>query len=90
MNPIFLTSGKGVLLNGGSGLMLSAGPDVHCKAFIRWLVPDTCLWLDPPWLNLRVSIALNICDLVSSKCVNWIRLFLCDDKLHELESLHAS
>ena len=37
---------------------LQPGP----KALIRWLVSDACLWLDPPQLNLRFSLALAICE----------------------------
>ena len=49
----------------------------------------------PPWLNLSFSLALTICESqaffsVSSKCVSFIKLFVCDDVLHKLESLHAS
>ena len=30
------------------------------EAFIRGLVTDACLWLGPPWINLRFSLALTI------------------------------
>ena len=30
--------------------------------FIGGLVPDAYLWLDPPWLTLRFSLALIICE----------------------------
>ena len=30
------------------------------KTFIEGLVPDACLWLGPPWLNLSFSLALTI------------------------------
>ena len=54
-------------------------------------MPDACLWLGPSWLNLRLFIALTICEslaifVVSSKCVNLIRLFLGDDALHSKEA----
>ena len=49
-------------------------------------MPGACLWLGPPWLNLRFSLALTICEslamfLVSPQWVNLIRLFLDDDTL---------
>ena len=31
-------------------------------ALIRWLVPDACLWLGLLRLNLRLSLALTICE----------------------------
>ena len=79
--------------NGGSGLRLNDGPDV--KVINDWLVPNACLWLDPPRINLRFSLALTICEsetlfFVSSQCVNLIRLFLCVDTLYLLGSLHAT
>ena len=27
------------------------------KTSMGWLVPDVCLWLGPPWLNSRFSLA---------------------------------
>ena len=50
-------------------------------------MPDAYLQLDPPWLNLRFSLALTICEprvlfVVSSWYVNLIRVFLHDDTLH--------
>ena len=51
------------------------------------LVPDGCLWLGPPSFNLRkLSLSLAIREssalfYVSSRCVNLIRLHLCDDTL---------
>ena len=73
------------MYNGRSGLRLNDGPDV--KVINGWLVPDACLWLDPPWINLRFSLALTVCEsgalfFVSSQCVNLIRLFLCVDTLN--------
>ena len=32
------------------------------KALVDGLVPDACLWLVPPWLNLKFSLALTICE----------------------------
>ena len=31
-------------------------------ALIRWLVPGACRWLGLLWLNLRLSLALTICE----------------------------
>ena len=35
---------------------------IRRKALIGGLVPDAYLKLGPPWLNLRVSLALTICE----------------------------
>ena len=56
------------------------------KTLIGCLVPDACQWLGPPWLNLRFSSTLTICEpwalfIVPSYCVNLIILLLCDDTL---------
>ena len=32
------------------------------KDLIGGLDPGACLWLGPPWLNLRFSLALTICE----------------------------
>ena len=32
------------------------------NTLISWLVSDACLWLGPPWLNLRFTLALTICE----------------------------
>ena len=48
------------LHDGGSILRLIDGPDV--ELLIHWLVPDACLWFGPPWLNLRFSLVLTICE----------------------------
>ena len=58
-------------------------------------MPDAYLLLDPPWLNLRFSLALTVLGswallFVSSWCVNLIRVFLHDDTLRYLGGLHAS
>ena len=58
---------------------------IEMKPFspIGGLVPDACLWLGPPWLNMRFSVSPTHEPFsVSSKCVNLIRLLLCDDPLH--------
>ena len=61
-----------------------------------WWVGVWCLSaLDPPWLSLRFSLALTVCELwalffVSLCCVNLIRVFLHYDSLHLLEGLHVS
>ena len=34
--------------------------DQTFKAFTRGLVPDACVWLGPPWLNLRFSSGLSM------------------------------
>ena len=30
------------------------------KASNRWLVPDACIWPDPTWLNLMISLAWTL------------------------------
>ena len=47
---------------------------------------DAWLWLGAPWLNLRFSLALTICESltlfsVSSKCVDLFIVFLYGDTL---------
>ena len=69
--------------------------NLHRLTLIGGLVPDDFLKLDPPWLNLRFSLSLTICEswalfFVSSWCVNLIRVFLHDDTLQLLDGLHAS
>ena len=50
----------------------------------RGLVPDDCLWLGPPWLNLSFSLALN---MYGSLAI--LFSFLCDDALHKLGNIHV-
>ena len=43
-------------------------------------MPGACLWLDPPWLNLRFSLALTVYEswalfFVSSWGVGLVRVF---------------
>ena len=45
-----------------------------------------CLMLDPPWLNLRFSLALPI----NESLAMFFLSFLCDDALHKLGNIHAS
>ena len=45
------------LHGGGSGIILNGDPE---KQIIVGLVPDACLWLGPPWLNLRSALELTI------------------------------
>ena len=52
-------------------------------------MPGACLCLDLVWLNFRFSLTLTFCEswdnfFVSSRCVNLIRLFICDDALRGL------
>ena len=49
-------------------------------------MPDACMWLGPPWLNLSISLALTICEsrslfFVSLYGVNLTRLIRDDDTL---------
>ena len=30
------------------------------KTLISWLMPDACVWLGPPWLNLKFALAWTI------------------------------
>ena len=48
-------------------------------------MPDACLWLGPPLLNLSFSLALTIYGSLAI-----IFSFLSDDALYELENIHAT
>ena len=53
---------------------------------------DTYLRLSAPWLNLRFSLALTICEPLALFFVSsyFDGLLICNDALHKLGSLHAS
>ena len=47
-------------------------------------MPDACIWLGPPWLNLSFSLALTIYGSLAI-----LFSFLCDDTLHKLGNIHV-
>ena len=61
LNPITIYS-YGFLFNCTTVGQASDSMRLIHKALIGGLVPDAYLWLDPPWLNLRFSLALTICE----------------------------
>ena len=57
-------------------------------------MPDVCLRLDTPWLNLGVFLSFHSLCLgpfsLFHHCLLSNLVFPCDDTLHKLGSLHAS
>ena len=60
------------------------------EAFVFMLAPYACLQLGPPWLNLRCSLVLTLCEPFSLFHQIIDSLFLCDNILHKLEILYTS
>ena len=60
VNPITVYS-YGFLFNYMTVGQDSDSMTARRKDLIGRLVPDACLLLDPPWLNLKVPLALTIC-----------------------------
>ena len=60
------------------------------EAFVFMLAPYACFQLGPPWLNLRCSLVLTLCEPFSlfHQIIN--SLFLCCNVLHKLEILYTS
>ena len=60
------------------------------ETFVSMLAPYACLQVDPPWLNLRLSLVLTLCEPFSLFHQIIDCLFLCDNILHKLEILYSS
>ena len=60
------------------------------EAFVFMLAPYACLQLGPPWLNLRNSLVLTLCEPFSLFHQIIDSLFLCGNVLHKLEILYSS
>ena len=60
------------------------------ETFVSMLAPNACLQVDPPWLNLRYSLVLTLCEPFSLFHQIIDSLFLCDNILHKLEILCSS
>ena len=60
------------------------------KAFVLMLAPYACFQLGPPWLNLRYSLVLTLCEPFSLFHQIIDSLFLCGNVLHKLEILYSS
>ena len=60
------------------------------KAFVFMLAPYDRFHLDPPWLNLRYSSVLTLCEPFSLLHQIIDSLFLCGNVLHKLEILYSS
>ena len=54
------------------------------------LAPYACFQLGPPWLNLRYSLVLTLCEPFSLFHQIIDSLFLCGNVLHKLEILYSS
>ena len=60
------------------------------EAFVLMLAPYACFQLGPPWLNLRYSLVLTLCEPFSLFHQISDSLFLCGNVLHKLEILYSS
>ena len=60
------------------------------EAFVFMLARYARFQLDPPWLNLRYSLVLTLCEPVSLFHQIIDSLFLCGNVLHKLEILYSS
>ena len=60
------------------------------EAFVFMLAPYACLKLGPPWLNLRCSLVLTLCEPFSLLHQLIDSLFLCGNVLHKREILFTS
>ena len=60
------------------------------EAFVFMLVPYACFQLGPPWLNLRYSLVLTLCEPFSLFHQIIDSVFLCGNVLHKLEILYTS
>ena len=60
------------------------------EAFVFMLAPYACFQLCPPWLNLRNSLVLTLCEPFSFFHQIIDSLFLCGNVLHQLEILYSS
>ena len=60
------------------------------EAFVFMLAPYARFQLGPPWLNLRYSLVLTLCEPFSLFHQIIDSLFFCDNVLHKLEILYSS
>ena len=60
------------------------------EAFVFMLAPYARFQLDPPWLSLRYSLVLTLCEPFSLFHQIIDSLFLCGNVLHKLEILYLS
>ena len=60
------------------------------ETLVSMLAPSACFQLGPPWLNLRYSIVLTLCEPFSLFHQTIDSLFLYDTVLHKLEILYSS
>ena len=60
------------------------------EAFVFILAPYACFQLGPPWLNLRYSLVLTLCEPFSLFQQITDSLLLCGNVLHKLEVLYSS
>ena len=60
------------------------------EAFVFMLAPYARFQLDPPWLSLRYSLVLTLCEPFSLFHQIIDSLFLCDTVLHKSEILYSS
>ena len=58
--------------------------------FVSMLAPYACFQLGPPWLSLRYSLVLTLCEQFSLFHEIIDSLFLCDNVFHKLEILYSS
>ena len=61
VNPITVYS-YGFFFNCTTVGPASDSMTVLTLALIRWLVPNACLRMGPPWLKFEISLALTICE----------------------------
>ena len=66
------------------------GGDPSLRSFRLYAGPYACFQLGPPWLSLRYSLVLTLCELFSIFHEINDNLFLCDNVLHKLEILYSS
>ena len=60
------------------------------EAFVFMLAPYACFKMGPPWLNLRYTLVLTLCEPFSLFYQIIDSLFLCGNVLHKLEILYLS
>ena len=60
------------------------------EAFVFILAPYACFQLGPPWLNLRYSLVLTLCEPIFLFHQIIDSLFLCGNVLHKSEILYSS
>ena len=60
------------------------------ESFVLMLAPYVCFQLGPPWLNLRYSLVLTLCEPFSLFHHIIDSLFICGIVWHKLEILYSS